>query len=91
MCSPHALSLPLRRGSYSTGQVSEQAQESLPSFKISRAIIFSSSAYRNQKFPSCPFLLAENRQLRDRLERPERTSGPHTPGIGRSCFSPGYF
>lgn len=88
-CALHMPSVcPSGKEFYSTGQVSVQAQGSLPSFKISRAVIFSSSAYRNQKFLSCPFLLAENRQLRD---RPERTSGPHTPGIGRSCFSPGYF
>lgn len=79
------------RGSYSTGQVSVQAQGSLPSVKTNRAVIFSSSAYRNWKFPSCPLLLAENRQLRDRPERPGRTSGPHTPGIGESCAAQAIF
>lgn len=35
------------RGSYSTGQVFVQAQGSLPSVETNRAVIFSSSAYRN--------------------------------------------
>lgn len=35
------------RGSYSTGQVSVQAQGRLSSVKTSRPVIFSSSAYRN--------------------------------------------
>lgn len=91
-CALHMPSAcPSGKGSYSTGQVSVQAQRSLPTVKTNRAVIFSSSAYRNRKFPSCPFLLAENRQLRERPERPGRTSGPHTPRIGGSCCSPGYF
>lgn len=80
-CALHMLSAcPSGRGSYSTRQVSVQAQGTLPSVKTSRDVIFSSSAYRNRKFPSCPFLLAENRQLRDRPERPGRTVAHTLPG-----------
>lgn len=55
------------------------------------AVRFSLSAYRNQKLPSCPFLLAENRLLREGPVRAGRTSGPCNPLLAGSCCSPGYF
>lgn len=83
-----------KRGSYSTGQVSVQAQGSLPSVKTNRAVIFSSSAYRNWKFSSCPFLLAENRQLRQAREATEDQWPTHSwdrrellePRLFLTCF-----
>lgn len=50
-CALHMPSAcPSGRGSYSTSQVSVQAQGSLPSVKTSRAVIFSSSATGTKNF-----------------------------------------
>lgn len=81
---------PSGRGSRSASRVSVQASVSPPGAKTSRTVIFS-PAYRNRKLPSCPFLLAENRQLREGPVRAGRTSSPRTLLLGGSCCGPGYF
>jgi len=82
---------PLGRGSRSTGRVPVQASMSPHGVGTSRAVMFSPSAYRNRKLPSCPFLLAENRQRRAGPVRAGSTSSPRTPLLGGSCCGPGYF
>lgn len=91
---PMPPALPLGWEPHSSSQVSVQASVSLPGVKTSRAAVFSPSAYKNKKLPFCPFLLAENRQLREGPARAGRTSGPRTsarrellqPRLFLTCF-----